>query len=212
MPVEKRRTGALAMASIVDVERKPGDEDAIKAYNALMLEAWVTVQAHATFKNIVQEEPKEISAGGVQTPFNQEDFTTAIRTHGHYKCGVNLAWVNFLWTPTPNIPIRICRLWELRDSFFKHPQRIEQITIAVASHDEDVLAQKRGTAPSQPGGDYLSVPPGSREGHQEQGARRMHPKVEASHVEHQLRLLSARGPVEALLACPPKLRGHRKHQ
>ncbi len=95
MPVKKRRTGALAMASIVDVERKPGDEDAIKAYNALMLEAWVTVQAHATFKNIVQEEPKEISAGGVQTPFNQEDFTTAIRTHGHYKCGVNLAWVNF---------------------------------------------------------------------------------------------------------------------
>ena len=33
-------------------------------------------------------------------------------------------------------------MWELRDSFFKHPQRIEQITIAVASHDEDVLAQK----------------------------------------------------------------------
>ncbi len=170
-PKKKQRTDTVPLAT-VSIELKSGEKDTKNVeYNTMVLDCWATVQDHPIFKKIIQAEPPEIKAGGSQTPFKHQDFTKAIKAHGDYTCAINLAWLNHNWTATPGVPIRKSTLIKLRDNVFMEPKAIEQITIAVTSHEEDVWAKKRGTAPSQPGGDHHSVHHGNRAGHQEAGPR-----------------------------------------
>ena len=66
--------------------------------------------------------PPSIKEGGASAPFDQLAFATAIDgALGHYTCGINLAWVNFVWSATPDIPIRESAVELVKETTFKVP-------------------------------------------------------------------------------------------
>ena len=47
-------------------------------------------------------------SGGALALFNQQQFTAGVLDGlAAYTCGINLTWVNFTWSATPGIPIRM---------------------------------------------------------------------------------------------------------
>jgi len=48
-----------------------------------------------------------------------------------YICGINLAWINFHWSATPGVPVRMSAVTRLRDTVFATPTALQQVHVAV---------------------------------------------------------------------------------
>ena len=53
-----------------------------------------------------------------------------------YTCAINLAWVDFQWSATPGVPVRMAALERLRDTAFKSPCPAPQVHVAVPKEAE----------------------------------------------------------------------------
>ena len=114
------------------------------SYIDLVQKAKDVIDNHPLFRNIESELPLQITANktesGVQTPFDGEECKHALRAQSKmYTCGVNLFWINFLWSPTPGVPLRCSAIETLSNSKFAEPCILESVHVAVLDKDFDPL-------------------------------------------------------------------------
>ncbi len=133
---------------IINVELKADERDSTnEALLADLISARDLVLQDDAFQDIVSANPLPISAeadsSGTQSPFNLSDFKQAMKSRGEYTCGVNSFWQNFLWTPTPGVPIRRNALSSLMATVFKTPTPVH-LHFAVDSAEYTPLDQKGG--------------------------------------------------------------------
>ena len=132
----------------VKVELPNGEADkANLSYIDLVQKAKDVIDNHPLFRNIESELPLQITANktesGVQTPFDSEACKHALRAQSKmYTCGVNLFWINFLWSPTPGVPLRCSAIETLSNSKFAEPCILESVHVAVLDKDFDPLVHK----------------------------------------------------------------------
>ena len=94
--------------------------------------AWTRVSNHIV--GIQEATPLTLGEGGSQAPYKHSDYllalggSTAEPQTGHFPpkarftCAINLAWVDFQWSATPGVPVRMAALLRLRDKLFKTPR------------------------------------------------------------------------------------------
>jgi hypothetical protein len=74
--------------------------------------------AHSMFKNIMEEEPLNVSDGGSQAAFSQSNLSAALKgdeSSGRvYLCGGNFFWQNFTWMANHRTPINPGTIHELQ--------------------------------------------------------------------------------------------------
>ena len=113
--------------------------------------AWGLVSTHPKFVGIQEATPLTLGEGGSQAPYKHSDYLLALggkevepgclaqwhfcpdRT---YTCAINLAWVDFQWSATPGVPVRMAALERLRDTAFKSPCPAPQVHVAVPKEAE----------------------------------------------------------------------------
>ena len=141
MPISKMTT------QLKDGEQDVQNVDFIKQLKL----AWGLVSTHPMFVGIQEATPLPLGEGGSQAPYKHSDYLLALggkevepgslaqwdfcpgRT---YTCAINLAWVDFLWSATPGVPVRMAALERLRDTAFKSPCPAPQVHVAVPKEAE----------------------------------------------------------------------------
>ena len=95
-------------------------------YYANLAAAYNQIVDHPLFEDILDQKPVSITAGagscsGHEAPFCQKAFATAMAEKGHYKCGFNIMSINWLWSATPRVPIRLGAIRNLERHYFATP-------------------------------------------------------------------------------------------
>lgn len=137
--------GGRALA-LINVELKADEKDPTnEALLSDLIAARDLVTQHDVFHGIVAADPLMICAqsdsSGTQAPFNLQDFRQAMQSRGEYTCGINSFWQDFLWTPTPGVPIRRNALVRLMGTLFKTPTPVT-LHFAVDNDDYNPLEHK----------------------------------------------------------------------
>lgn len=102
------------------------------------------IEDHGIFSNIAQEMPLSIKDCGLQHPFNADDFRIAMKSSNQgYTAGINLFWCDFMFTPTPGIPVRTETIPDLMECYFKVPSPMPH-TIVISVKDGEQPLEKRG--------------------------------------------------------------------
>ena len=96
------------------------------------------INEHPLFKDIHQEDPADVEAkskfSGHQAAFNLDACQRALTSHGKYKCGANVFWINHLWTATPGIPLNPSSIERFISHYFENPGPVPMdLIIAVPS-------------------------------------------------------------------------------
>ena len=130
--------------SSVTIELRGGEKDPQNvAYHAAVLDAWQIVQGHPVFETIDSQDPLSIDMGGTQAPFSQKELEKSCSGELQaYTCGINLSWVNLVYSATPGIPIRMAAVQEVTEKTFLEPTPMESLSIGIPSHDYKVKSHK----------------------------------------------------------------------
>ena len=125
------------------------------AYITTLTEAWALVSDHPNFNNVQQAIPLSLAEGGAQVPYKLADYLLALSVGGNggqppleltpnarFTCAINLAWLDFQWSATPGVPVRMAPVLRLRDTAFKSPCPAPVVHVAVhaATHSAAQLA------------------------------------------------------------------------
>ena len=132
---------------------KDGEQDVQNAhFHELLKLAWGLVSTHPMFRGIQQANPLPLGEGGSQAPYKHSHYLLALSgksevelgsqaqplrpaytytTYRTYTCAINLAWVDFQWSATPGVPVRMEALRRLRDMAFNIPCPAPQVHVAV---------------------------------------------------------------------------------
>ena len=100
--------------------------------------------SHSVFEDITTADPVAIAEGegarsGHQSVYQFKEFQTSIMETGHYKCAYNLMAVDFMWSPSPRVPIRRSTIPKLKKHYFSQPTLYpNMITVAVSSAEDDI--------------------------------------------------------------------------
>ena len=105
------------------LELRQGEVDKANTKHMIAVEeALLSLENCEVFKDMVQCEPREISDvacdSGFQAVFDQEMYAKAIAT-GTYTTGGNLFWVDFRWSATPGVPLRLEAVKDLANAVSK---------------------------------------------------------------------------------------------
>jgi hypothetical protein len=115
--VAKAAAAAAAVPQVgvgdFSLELRQGEVDRANAdYLQAVEEALDTLNGHAIFHNMVQEEPRGITNSvedtGFQSVFDANLYNKAIAS-GTYTAGGNMFWVDLRWSATPGVPLRAAR-------------------------------------------------------------------------------------------------------
>ncbi len=124
----------------IEVQLKLGESDAQNVpFTTDVLQAWEKVQGHRVFHGIVGKNPIKLGdIGGIQAQFEHKAFQHVFAhaedgSKSTYVCGINLAWIDFVWTATPCIPVRLGAVKQLVQTIFAKPAPLETIHVAVLS-------------------------------------------------------------------------------
>eukprot|EP00959_Pyramimonas_sp_CCMP1952_P026891 564533-Pyramimonas_sp.AAC.1 len=63
---------------------------------------------HPMSKDIVEQEPCNMSNGGAQAPLKRADMSSVLNKDGpgrFYKCGLHFLWHSFAWMCSRRVPI-----------------------------------------------------------------------------------------------------------
>ena len=157
----------------INVELKAGETDSSNStFLEDVIKAKDLVLAHPLFHGIVALDPLPISSdseSGSVPPFEPEDYKKAIKARGEYTAGVNGFWQDYLWTPTPGVPVRRKALATLTETTFKTPASLT-LHFAVESEDFNPLNHKGALQRVSPEGLCRAVD-GNCPGHPEQRVR-----------------------------------------
>jgi len=105
-------------------------------------DALSTVDGADVFHDLTAALPLGISDSGVQAPFENTAYHTAIRTHNTYTCGCKLFWSRFDFSPNPGVPIRMAAIDALVDFYFASPSPMPRpVVITINDLDADPLSQ-----------------------------------------------------------------------
>ena len=131
----------------VKVELAAGESDRVNlAYIEKVQKATECVNAHQFFKQIDKELPLKItdaSDSGVQSPFDAAACRKDLQTQSaSYTCGVNLFWINLLWSPTPGVPLRCSAIESMSATRFAKPCIMDVLHVAVPDKDYNPLEHK----------------------------------------------------------------------
>ena len=97
-----------------------------------------TLLLHFHLASLIQTK-----GSGVQAPFENTAYHTAIRTHSTYTCGSNLFWSRFDFSPNPGVPIRMAAIDTLVDFYFAAPSPMPRpVVITINDLDADPLSQR----------------------------------------------------------------------
>ena len=123
------------------IQLQGGEQDLQNVdYIAKLTEAWTLVSNHPNFENIQQASPLSLAEGGAQVPYKHSDYLLALggtrrevqlTPKARFTCAINLAWVDFQWSATPGVPVRVAAVMRLRDTAFKSPSPAPPVHVAV---------------------------------------------------------------------------------
>ena len=136
---------APAAALNLTIQLQGGEQDLQNvAYITTLTEAWALVSDHPNFENIQQASPLSLTEGGAQVPYRLHDYLLALSVGGNggqppldltpkarFTCAINLAWLDFQWSATPGVPVRMAAVMRLRDTAFKSPCPAPVVHVAV---------------------------------------------------------------------------------
>ena len=96
---------------------------------------------HPNFNNVQQAIPLTLGQGGSQVPYKHSDYLLALGGNGQppqeltpkasFTCAINLALVDFQWSATPGVPLRMAAVLRLRDTAFKSPRPAPMVHVGV---------------------------------------------------------------------------------
>jgi len=101
---------------------------------------------HRVFHGILDAMPLSVSGNardsGSQAPFNLKQYQQALRSGSHsYTAGINLFWIDPLFSATPAVPARIRAIEHLRMTVFRQPATVD-VHIAVPGPKYNPLQYK----------------------------------------------------------------------
>ena len=102
--------------------------------------AWGLVSTHPMFARVAHKLPtstQTICLRWVAKKLSQAAWAKwSFCPDRTYTCAINLAWVDFQWSATPGVPVRMAALERLRDTAFKSPCPAPQVHVAVPKEAE----------------------------------------------------------------------------
>lgn len=118
-----------------------------------------TILGHPIFKKVVSLLPLGIGSslkkgavsGAFQEAFKLELFKSAMSSAGRYQCGINIMWLDFLYTAMPGIPLQQRAIDECQHMYFREPAPCRQVSIAVESDDFSPLQHQGALQKVSPG-------------------------------------------------------------
>jgi hypothetical protein len=118
-PVLKVSKAAQAKADAsAALAEQVGDDNICLGIIGKLHDALKVINAHSMFKNIMEEEPLNVSDGGSQAAFSQSNLSAALKgdeSSGRvYLCGGNFFWQNFTWMANHRTPINPGTIHELQ--------------------------------------------------------------------------------------------------
>ena len=122
----------------VKVELEVGESDKVNlAYIEKLQGAVDRIKGHPLFQDIENALPLKIidkAESGVQAPVDAAACQHALNTSTQsYTCGVNLFWLDLLWSPTPGVPLRGSAIEAMTATTFQEPA---MCTVHVAVPDK----------------------------------------------------------------------------
>ena len=115
--IQNKTNAAGAEAAAGEMEQRSSNENMVRAVISEVHDALGKIADHVMFKDIVEEEPYNMSNGGAQAPFKQSDMTAVLNRDGpglFYKCGLNFMWQSFTWMCNHRVPINKGQIKELQ--------------------------------------------------------------------------------------------------
>ena len=147
--IQNKTSAAGAEAAAGEMEQRSSNENMVRAVISEVHDALGKIADHVMFKDIVEQEPYNMSNGGAQAPFKQSDMTAVLNKDGpglFYKCGLNFMWQSFTWMCNHRVPINNGQIKELQRFALeplKPPRHIPfETVIALDSATQCVMGAK----------------------------------------------------------------------
>ena len=128
------------------IELHAGEKDNTNlAYIERLAHAWDVITDHHVFRDIQSANPLAINDShddcGTQHPFDLVSYKNALTAGNTYTAGINLFWIDLLWSSTPGVPLRISAIEQMASTMFKQPTVITDVHIATSGPDFNQIAQ-----------------------------------------------------------------------
>ena len=147
--IQSKTSAAGADAAAGEIEQRTSSENMVRAIINEIHEALNMIMENPMFKDIVEQEPYNMSNGGAQAPFKQADMNGVLNKAGvglFYKCGLNFMWQSFTWLSNHRVPINRGQIKELMRFALepkKPPRHIPfETVVALDSPTQNVMGAK----------------------------------------------------------------------
>jgi hypothetical protein len=126
----KAKSAAAPACGAVEIELRPGERDNLNlTYVDALTEACQVISDHHIFQGITEAMPLSVSGNaldsGNQAPFDVNQYKHALRTASQsYTAGINLFWIDPLWSATPGVPLRMGAIEHMSRTVFMQPSPV----------------------------------------------------------------------------------------
>ncbi len=126
------KAAAAANSTELTLELGPGQKDNANLDFLAQLNDAVEVVKDYYGADIITPMPLKLARGGLQEPYCQTKFAHvfSLDENAVYTCGINLLWIDFLWSPVPGVPARLSAIAHMKDKFFNKPCPFEGLHVA----------------------------------------------------------------------------------
>ncbi len=122
-------------------------------------DALSTITGNSQFTDIAHTLPHDITGdtdSGVQAPFQEAAYMTAMTMHNTYTCGYDLFWNRFDFSPNPGAPVRMTAIDTLMSFYFSTPSPMPRpVVISIKDQSTNPLAQRGMLRAVSPRGDSV---------------------------------------------------------
>ena len=115
--LQAKTSAAGAEAAAGEMEQNSSNENMVRTVINEIHDAINMMLEHPMFKDVVDQEPYNMSNGGAQAPFKQADMNAVLNKAGaglFYKCGLHFMWQSFTWMTNHRVPINRGQIKELQ--------------------------------------------------------------------------------------------------
>ena len=125
-----------------EIDYGPSKDHFVKVHEALAV-----IYGHELFKDILNEKPLDLSAGGKEAPLDPTQAVSALKNVGVYKCGANFFHQDFLFLATHKVPINTTQVHQIKDFWFpaNDPPSLCPFEITVALEKPGCIGQRPDT-------------------------------------------------------------------
>ncbi|CAK0857299.1 unnamed protein product, partial [Prorocentrum cordatum] len=115
--IQTKTSAAGADAAAGEMEQRSSNENMVRTVVNEVHEAISKIMDGPMFKDIVEQEPCNMSSGGAQAPFKQVDMSGVLKKDGpghSYQCGLIFTWQSFACMRNHSVPINEDQITELQ--------------------------------------------------------------------------------------------------